>query len=333
MCSSFDAYVKGITDVGGLVGNNYGSSAVIESSYATGEVQGEMRVGGLAGNNRYEINNSYATGKVIGSDRNIGGLVGNNRDGAKIYNSHATGDVEGGNNVGGLVGIATHGTVENCYAIGDVSGTYRIGGLIGFTNGSGIHQRSYIINCFALGDVAGDERVGGLVGEVYSNSSITESYALNQKLIRDNTDDTSFGRIFGERHADSINDNYANKDMTEPFEGAFNNKTPGSKDGGDLTSFSVDNGVLTVERTGSIAGTITDNDSNPIEGKIVSLTIDDVTFQTTTDTDGTYTMWNITAGTNITVTANMDGYQPSSTEVTVEAGQQNGDVDFTLLDN
>ncbi|MCC5912401.1 MAG: carboxypeptidase regulatory-like domain-containing protein, partial [Clostridiaceae bacterium] len=55
-------------------------------------------------------------------------------------------------------------------------------------------------------------------------------------------------------------------------------------------------------------------------------------FQATTIPDGTYTIWNIPAGAGITVTANMDGYQASSTEVTVEAGKQTGDADFTLSD-
>ena len=65
-----------LTTVGGLIGNNRGT---VTDSYATGSVVGDGQVGGLVGNNNDTVTDSYATGSVEG-DENVGGLVGNNND-------------------------------------------------------------------------------------------------------------------------------------------------------------------------------------------------------------------------------------------------------------
>lgn len=68
--------VTGNTDgIGGLVGINYGSGS-IENSFATGNVwSASIYVGGLVGTMIGNISNTYATGEVTGKDR-VGGLVG-----------------------------------------------------------------------------------------------------------------------------------------------------------------------------------------------------------------------------------------------------------------
>ena len=99
-------------NVGGLVGyNNYGS---ISNSYATGAVTGGSEVGGLVGYNYgiSSISNSYATGAVSGNSY-VGGLVGVNN--GNISNSYATGAVTGvGATVGALVG-QNGGLVNNSF--------------------------------------------------------------------------------------------------------------------------------------------------------------------------------------------------------------------------
>ncbi|MGF7184916.1 hypothetical protein GGQ84_001001 [Desulfitispora alkaliphila] len=318
---------------GGLIGENR-SNTIVDNAVANVNVSGQERVGGLIGNNDgayIEVKDSSAHGKVVGSYRYIGGLVGFNY--SSINASHATGDVEGVSIAGGLIGYSHTSNVENCYASGDVTGTSQIGGLVGLTY-AGSGNASTVINCFALGNVKGEEEVGGIVGRVNSRSHIVGNYALNPEIIRDNNEEISFGRI-GNRYINRgyLSENYANKNMIEPFLGAFNDKTPSTKDGGDLTSFSVDNGVLTVERTGSISGTITNSEDSPIEGATVSINVNGVTLQATTDGDGTYTIWNVPTGTGITISADKDGYIFSSIdEVTIEEGKQTGEVDFVLLD-
>ena len=119
--------VTGDRGVGGLAGNNLGT---ITTSYATGSVIGARKyVGGLAGyNDGGTITASYATGSVTGQDH-VGGLVGWSK--GTITTSYATGSVTGSSQVGGLVGW-NRSIVTNSYASGSVTGTGEdVGGLVG----------------------------------------------------------------------------------------------------------------------------------------------------------------------------------------------------------
>ena len=102
--------------VGGLVGENDGGT--ISASYATGAATGNLRVGGLVGENEGTISASYATGNADGSSA-VGGLVGFN-NGGTISVSYATGNADGSNQVGGLVG-SNSGTISASYFDSDAS--------------------------------------------------------------------------------------------------------------------------------------------------------------------------------------------------------------------
>ncbi|NDP59739.1 MAG: filamentous hemagglutinin N-terminal domain-containing protein, partial [Oxalobacteraceae bacterium] len=170
---------------GGLMGYNSGT---VDSSYATGNVSGDITVGGLAGlNDGGTINNSFARGIVSGYTE-IGGLVGSNMAGssttsnATITNSYVSGGVTGtGDYVGGLVGInrggngsnTTGGTasITNSYATGAVQGGGYVGGLVGLNAGGqggnmpdAIGGASSIANTYATGHVTSGNFGGGLVG-------------------------------------------------------------------------------------------------------------------------------------------------------------------------
>ena len=74
---------------GGLVGNNNKGSIIIDC-YATGNVSGKRKIGGLVSDNTYGsyggyIKRCYSTGKVTGSG---GGLVGYNYKGGVTYDSY-----------------------------------------------------------------------------------------------------------------------------------------------------------------------------------------------------------------------------------------------------
>lgn len=97
---------------GGLVG--YARFAEIDSSFATGKVEGTTNTGGLVGRFFYgSIVNSYATGSVdvVGDDPSGGGLVGrletSSSDGVnEISTSYAAGAVTGaGDTIGGFGGV------------------------------------------------------------------------------------------------------------------------------------------------------------------------------------------------------------------------------------
>ena len=102
---------------GGLIGGTSLTGATIvnksHSSVIVNAPNG-MWVGGLIGYLGTDtiITNSYATGNVTGNDR-VGGLIGDT-GGGTIINSYATGYVTGTTNVGGLIGAGVP-IVTNSY--------------------------------------------------------------------------------------------------------------------------------------------------------------------------------------------------------------------------
>jgi hypothetical protein len=98
---------------------------------------------------------------------NVGGLVG--YDDGYLSNSYSTCDIVGQDHVGGLVGVGDIGNVSDCYSTGDVTGTgYNIGGLVGIMLG-------YVSNSYSTGNVNGGVNVGGLMGWI--EGSISNSYS------------------------------------------------------------------------------------------------------------------------------------------------------------
>ena len=167
-----DAYVRGRSFVGALVGHNEGGT-IMNSHTTTTEVIGGQ-VGSLVGEHEGIIDNSYTSGIVRGS-RNVGGLVGYFRqpdEGAdteafEIVNSRSHSTVRGGAFTGGLVGSNTS-RIVNSYATGDVASVFNVGGLAGLNVGM-------ITNTYATGEVRGELVVGGLVGD--NRNVINNSYA------------------------------------------------------------------------------------------------------------------------------------------------------------
>jgi hypothetical protein len=116
---------NGLADyVGGLIG--FFRAGTIEDSSATGNVSGgRIANGGLIGMMRGSMDRCYSTGNVVASGRHNGGLVGYLNLQGYIRDSFATGNVEGSEETGGLVGHVntTHGSsaVLRSYSYGQVS--------------------------------------------------------------------------------------------------------------------------------------------------------------------------------------------------------------------
>ncbi len=132
--------------VGGMAGDNYG---LIHRSHASGNANGSNNaVGGLAGYNGRggTIRESSASGTATGGShsprfpvRKVGGLVGGNA--GLIENSYASGTVIGHHDqdaVGGLVGWNS-GLIEQSYSSGAVTGKGITGSLVGWN----VHPDSY----------------------------------------------------------------------------------------------------------------------------------------------------------------------------------------------
>lgn len=158
----------------GLFGNTSVESVIHNIKLENVNVTGLNSVGGLVGANKGMITNSYVTGQVNGDDH-TGGLVGHN--GVTLFNanaiidhSFAVVDVFGAYGTGGLTGGNT-GTITYSYATGDVKGDYAVGGLAGENDGS-------ISYSYATGEMLDGQSIGGLVGS--NTGAIDSSFAMGR---------------------------------------------------------------------------------------------------------------------------------------------------------
>jgi hypothetical protein len=167
-------------NAGGMVNLNDGGG-VIEFSSSSAVVNAANYAGGLVGSNSpwsggsCTIRDSYATGNVTGGT-NLGGLVGLTWGGAGalIERSYATGNVTGTSGVGGLIGQMTMWpTARNNYATGNVSGTELVGGLVGLT------FRAYTPYSYSTGTVTASTttNVGGFIGRAAQSQATSSTGA------------------------------------------------------------------------------------------------------------------------------------------------------------
>ncbi len=145
------------------------------------EITGRGNVGSLVGllSNDSHVINCYAAGDINGSansQNNVGGLIGHSNF-SFVRDSYSSGEVEGYNGVGGLIGSVficpsawnDIETVENCYSKSEVTGNDGVGGLIGSNFNNSTIKYSY-----SMGSVTGNSSVGGLIGS--NNRPVTNSY-------------------------------------------------------------------------------------------------------------------------------------------------------------
>lgn len=143
--------------------------------YATGSIAAVMTNSTLKG--------CSSSGKIWGTTSSgSGGLVGS-MTGSTIDESYSTAVVAGGDQNGGLVGIAAGGSViKRSFSVGRTSSArfhMITGGLAGTLDGSTID------NCFATGNIGETQYGGGLVGSANAGSSITRSFATGRQIGAD----------------------------------------------------------------------------------------------------------------------------------------------------
>lgn len=192
-----NTYVSGKSQYsGGLVGQSNRNSTIADS-HSTMEVHGAKNSGGLVGylkmiSTKPALLRCYATGNVIGMDR-TGGLVGNVNSGG-ISQCFASGCVSGLEDVGGLVGnFTTDGddslisTIDHGFAMGSVIGTSNAtGGFVGEMKPG--HSSLSIVDSYAVGFVSSTTMyAGGFVGTIDNTSartsSISRSYATGNVMV------------------------------------------------------------------------------------------------------------------------------------------------------
>jgi hypothetical protein len=189
---SFDSK-KDCCSWGGLVGANYDSGIIIQSS-ADVHIAAYGGGGGLVAYNSGTISLSQASGKFEGSTgiAFAGGLVGEN-DLGSVDQSFSSVAVSYGasSQVGGLIGL-DEGFTSNSYATGTVIGgtSADVGGLEGEASDGGLLSTSY-----STGAVSGG--TGGIVGGLLGTDGNPLSDCYWDTTTSGTTNGTGFGNKSG----------------------------------------------------------------------------------------------------------------------------------------
>ena len=214
--------ISGASNVGGIVGYGRRRSNIINCYNAiSGDINGNIYVGGLVGSNLSDIKNSYISmnGSINGNEY-VGGICGHNIEGDidKCFNI-MIGSIFGNNNIGGLIGYTNDGVISNCYngMRGNIteypseSNESYIGGIIGQTFGASGPDYNSITNCYNTmeGNITGYRFVGGVIGYSGSfNVNVSNCYnAMNGSI----TGIYDIGGIIGYNQYSNISNCYISK--------------------------------------------------------------------------------------------------------------------------
>ncbi len=193
----------------------------------------------------------------------VGGIVGESVDG-KIVNVHVSGTLVGGegeydDSIGGVVG-RNHGDVINSTVDIEVEGKERVGGIAGIT----YTENTSIVNSHAEGTIGGESYVGGIVGmnsQKLSGSSANVEATGNKAggLAGENkgriTDSYAVGTVKGKNSGGLVgrNKNVINRSWASPSirSGEQVGGLVGVNQGKIARSFS--NGTISVVSSGALA--------------------------------------------------------------------------------
>ena len=226
-CHAYGNVTGSTNYTGGLVGviyaNGVNSISNVMNSSATGIVNSNEVVGGLAGiqmtqsNGSSTIDKCFASGQTGAIINTIGGLVGKQQtDGNSnsiITNCYTNCDVTGNSMVGGIVGqqnaeSSSNNSIASCYSTGVISGAgNNIGGIVGQQAADNTGGNNSITNSYSTSSVTGSDKVGGLTGhqraDNNSDNSITNCYATGYILSTVN----NVGGLVGEQEANNNSSN------------------------------------------------------------------------------------------------------------------------------
>lgn len=109
----------------------------------------------------------------VGLFANIQGFSDNERASvSNLFVNISKKGITGGSSVGGVCGSLSYGNIENCMVTGDISGGEDVGGIVGYSRGY-----SSISQCASSGNImANSGYVGGILG--YGSCSIKNCYSI-----------------------------------------------------------------------------------------------------------------------------------------------------------
>ena len=180
-----DIIATNATFVGGITGEN-AENAVLENAGNSGNVSGDSMVGGVAGVNHasHDGGTIINSGTVTAKNGGAAGIFYENHAGLSNVTLINSGQVNGGGNTGGVIGVnsgtISGSTLANTGYVKANSGE-NVGGLIGHntSKGSVIGGRNeadtmYVHKIYNNGRVSGGTNVGGLIG--HNEGTLTAGY-------------------------------------------------------------------------------------------------------------------------------------------------------------
>lgn len=159
--------VVGGNNVGGIVGGDYGGAAV-QNCINTADIAAKSYAGGIVGfGGKTEISSCRNNGDVYAEDEKsyVGGIAGSN--GGNIENSYSSGNIDGNIYVGGIAGAgaASEAGIKYCYSVGVATGSDFVGAIIGDKGNSLVETCYYMVcgasdkqgkTCFGIGNTQND---------------------------------------------------------------------------------------------------------------------------------------------------------------------------------
>lgn len=207
--------IFGANNVGGICGYAKYYTNVISNCGYIGRISALSNVGGIAGEYTQggsyswkfggtetpSLLNCYAIADIICQGDNIGGLVGiSNADESRtgplhgeytvfhinnVGYSYFSGNIQGEQNVGGIIGYKKGGRIISCYSNATISGSKFIGGICGVIESYGIAVlKSNIANILSIkATIDGVGRIYGQGSATIAIGSSDENKALNRAIV------------------------------------------------------------------------------------------------------------------------------------------------------
>lgn len=143
------------------------------------------------------IIDSYISGYSV-----VGGIAAQTR--AKIINCSNSAIIEGGDDVGGIVGHLYYGEIDNCYNSGNIvslekyeySNSTKIGGIVG--SFSGTISNVYNLGNITIGEDKRSMKIGGLAGNLANSATMYNCYNAGKITVMTPTTSSDIvGGIYG----------------------------------------------------------------------------------------------------------------------------------------
>lgn len=123
---------------------------------------------------------SLSSINYVGLFANIQSSSGNKRASvSNLFVNISKKGITGGSRVGGICGNLSYGNIENCMVTGDISGGQYVGGIVGGVGGEWNNDISSISQCASSGNIiATDGSVGGILAYQNGACSIENCYSI-----------------------------------------------------------------------------------------------------------------------------------------------------------